>query len=122
MTFEAAANTTYWIEIVGTFLTAATSTGMGLALDIPSGTVFGVGWHGGTTSGTIVGFESVADAQATAASVGVRAANQEMLFAAKFRVTTAETAGTVQLMFRSEVASSATLKAGTVMQYRISPV
>lgn len=42
MSFAALANTTYLIELVGVFQTAATTTGIAVALDIPSGDVRGL--------------------------------------------------------------------------------
>lgn len=41
MSFTALANTDYEIEVLGSFQTAATTTGIGISLNIPSGSVNG---------------------------------------------------------------------------------
>jgi hypothetical protein len=120
LSFAAAANTTYLVEAVGTFQSAATTTGIALALDIPSGSVAGHAVH--STSATAVGgTEQIADNATTGASAGVRAAATNIPITARFIVAIGATAGTVQLQFRSEIAASAvTMKAAlTAMGRRI---
>ena len=120
LSFAALADTTYLVELAGTFQSAATSTGIALALDIPSGSVSGLAVH--STSGTALGcVEQIADNATTGASSGVRAANINVPFSARFIVAVGTSGGTVQLQFRSEVAGSAvTMKAGlTAMGWRV---
>jgi hypothetical protein len=120
LSFTVAANTTYLVEVIGTFQSAATTTGIALALDIPSGSVSGLALH--STSGTALGCnEQIADNATTAASSGVRAINTNVPIIASFIVAIGATAGTVQLQFRSEVAASAvTMKAAlTAMGRRV---
>lgn len=119
MAFPAAANTLYEVEVFGTFQSAANTTGIALALDIPSGTVTGMGLN--STSATAVGgFEQIADGTTTGATTGVRAAATNTPIWARYLVSVGATPGNVQLMVRSEIASSAvTLQASiTVMKYR----
>jgi hypothetical protein len=112
LSFNGLANTSYLVEVVGTFQSAAITTGIALALDIPSGSVSGQTIH--PTSATTLGAtEQIADAANTGATTGVRAAATNVPILASFIVAIGATAGTVQLQFRSEVAASAvTIKAG----------
>lgn len=112
LSFAASANTTYRVEVIGAFQSAATTTGLALALDIPSGSV--IGQIVQTTSATALGgTEQTADNATTGATTGVRAVNTNVPVIAQFVVAVGSTAGTVQLQFRSEIASSAvTMKAG----------
>ena len=74
LSFAAAANTSYLVEVFGTFQSALTTTGIALALDIPSGLVTGsVVHHTSTTA--LVGIEQIADAAVIASTSGVRAGN-----------------------------------------------
>ena len=45
LSFTAAANTMYLVELIGTFQSAIATTGIAVALDIPSGTVAGMAVH-----------------------------------------------------------------------------
>lgn len=111
LSFTATANTTYLVEVVGTFQAAATTTGIALALDIPSGTIAGQLVHP-TTATSLGGTEQIADAATTGATTGVRAANTNVPVFATFIVAIGATGGAVQLQFRSEIATSAvTMKA-----------
>jgi hypothetical protein len=112
LSFTALANTTYLVELIGTFQSAATTTGIALALDIPSGSVSGLLLH--PTSGTALGgTEQIADNASTGATTGVRAANSNVAVTARWIIAIGATGGAVQLNFRSEVAASAvTMKAG----------
>lgn len=111
LSFAAAANTTYLVDVVGAFQSAATTTGIALALDIPSGSVIGQALA--TISASTIGAtEQIADNATTGTTSGVRAANVNVPVTARFVVAVGATGGTVQLQFRSEIAGSAvTMKA-----------
>lgn len=119
LSFTATADTTYLVELVGTFQAAASTTGIALALDIPSGSVSGLNLH--MTGSTFGGTEQVADSATIGVSSAVRASNANVPIVATFIVAVGATAGTVQLQFRSEVAASAvTMKAAlTAMGRRV---
>jgi hypothetical protein len=120
LSFTAAANTTYLVEVVGAFQSAATTTGIAVALDIPSGAV--VGQILANTSATaLAATEQIADNATTGATTGVRAVNTNVPVTARFVVAVGATGGNVQLQFRSEIAASAvTMKANlTLMGRRI---
>ena len=108
MSFTATANTTYLVELIGAYQTAATTTGIGLALDIPSGSVIGINIVTPTAT-TVGGAEQIADATTTGATTGVRTANTNTPITARWVVAVGATGGTVQLMQRSEVATSNTV-------------
>lgn len=112
LSFAAAANTSYLVEVYGALQSAATTTGAALALDIPSGSVVGQAQiSSGAT--TVQVTEQIADNATTGVTTGVRAAATNIPVFAWFRIDIGATSGTVQLQFRSEVAGSAvTLKAG----------
>lgn len=112
LSFNATANTTYIVYLVGGFTSAAITTGIAVALDIPSGNVVGQAYHpiSATASGSV---EQIADAATTGATTGVRAAATLVPIGAEWIVAIGATGGTVALQFRSEIAASAvTLKAG----------
>lgn len=112
LSFTAIANTTYLVEAFGAFTSAATTTGIALALDIPSGTIAGQVVHP-TTATALGGTEQIADNATTGATTGVRAANTNVPVFATFIVAIGATGGAVQLQFRSEIAASAvTMKSG----------
>jgi hypothetical protein len=112
LAFAANANTTYLVELIGAFQSAASTTGIALALDIPSGTVSGHGFHLISTNG-MNGFDQIADNAVIGATGGTRAPNVNIPISARFLVAIGAAGGTVQLQFRSEVAASAvTMKAG----------
>lgn len=120
MSFSAAANTTYLVDVFGAYQTAATTTGIALTLDIPSGSI--IGDNIVLTSATAVGgAEIIADAASTGATTGVRAANTNTPIRARFIIAIGATPGTVQLMQCSGVAASNTvLQANlTAMGYRV---
>ena len=120
LSFAAAANTMYLVELIGTFQSAIATTGIAVALDIPSGTVAGMAVHPSNAT-MLTGTEQIADGVTTGATTGVRAGNTNIPIRANFIVSVGATAGQVQLLFRSEIAGSAvTLKAGlTAMGCRI---
>ena len=111
LSFTALANTTYLVDVIGTFQSAATATGIALALDIPSGSVSGQIIHPASAT-TLTGTEQITDAATTGATTGVRSAATNVPILATFIVAIGATGGAVQLQFRSEVAASAvTMKA-----------
>jgi hypothetical protein len=112
LSFAASANTTYLVELIGAFQSAATTTGIALTLDIPSGSVSGLLLHP-ISATALGGTEQIADNASTGATSGVRAANTNVSVTARWTIAIGATGGTVQLQFRSEVAASAvTMKAG----------
>lgn len=119
LSFTASANTTYIVQMIATYQSAANTTGVAFALDIPSGSVSGIGL--GTTTGTAAILnEQIADNASIAQTTGVRAATTNTVFTHMWIVAVGGTGGTVQLNFRSEVAASAvTMKAAlTALSYR----
>ena len=108
LSFTAAANTTYLIDVFGAYQTAATTTGIALTLDIPSGSIIGINVVA-TSATALGGTEIIADAASTGATTGVRAATTNTPIAARFIVAVGGSGGTVQLMQRSEVAASDTV-------------
>jgi hypothetical protein len=112
LSFAASANTTYLVDVIGTFTSAATTTGIALALDIPSGSVVGFANHPVSATG-MGSTEQIADNATTGTTSGVRAAATNVPITARYIVAVGATGGTVQLTFRSEIAASAvTMKAG----------
>jgi hypothetical protein len=114
------ANTRYEVEVFGAFTSAATTTGMAMALAIPSGTVFGTVSHpvSATASGSC---EQIATGATTGATTGVRAAATNVPLYGCYFVTTGVIPGNITLMARSEIAASAiTLTAGLTM--RVTPM
>jgi hypothetical protein len=121
MTFAVAANVRYEVEVFGAFQSAATTTGVAIALDIPSGSVIGFVDHpvSATAPGSAI---QRADATTTGATTGVDTINVNVPIRGRFLVANGATAGSVGLMCRSEVAASAvTLQAGLFMRYRVVP-
>lgn len=119
-TFVALANTTYLIDIMATFQSVALTTGIALAINIPSGSVSSFFEHAISVTATNP-IEQITDAAAIAATTGVRAINTNVPLIGKAIVAVGATGGTVALQFRSEVATSAvTMKAAlTAMGFRI---
>jgi Protein of unknown function (DUF2793) len=112
MAFAALANATYWVELLGTFQTAATTTGIALALDIPSGGVTGKVLVS-ISSTALVAVQQTTDDAVLAPSTGVAVANTDYPLFGRFIVRIGATGGTVQLRQRSEVAGSNTLLRAT---------
>lgn len=111
LSFVAAVNTTYLVDVVGAFHSAATTTGIAVALDIPSGSVIGQTLTN-TSANALGATEQIADNATTGATTGVRAANTNTPLTARFVVAVGATGGAVQLQFRSEIAASVvTMKA-----------
>ena len=114
MSLTLAANTDYIIDLVGSFESAATTTGIGLALNV-GGTVTRIaGQANHPVSATAQGACSQeANNAVTGATAGVRAIGVAVALEGKWFVRMGATGGTAQLRCRSEIASSAvTLHAG----------
>lgn len=112
LSFVALANTTYLVDFFGAFTSAATTTGIAVALDIPSGSVIGMAEASISATGSNA-LEQIADNATTGVSTGVRAANANVPCKGRWIVAVGAVPGNVVLQFRSEVAASAvTLKAG----------
>lgn len=120
MSFTALADTTYLVVLDGAFQTAATTTGIGLALSIPSGSI--IGQVVANTSATALGGnEQIATGTTTGATTGVRAINTNTPITGRWIIAVGGTGGTVQLRQRSEIAGSNTVLQPvlTVMGWRI---
>jgi hypothetical protein len=106
MSFSALANTTYIVEVFGAYQSAATTTGISLALSVPTGAEV-IGQNIVSTSATALGgTQQLASATTTGATTGVATANTNTPIRSKWIVRVNETAGTVQLRQRSEIAGS----------------
>ena len=117
MLFTALALTKYHVEVFGAYKSAATTTGMALALDIPSGSVVGMGVT--PISNTAPGsFAQITDATQGSATAGVVTANANTPLFAQFIVSAGASGGPVQLMARSEVAASAITFVGGLLVMR----
>lgn len=120
-TLTLAANTDYKIELIGSFTSAATSTGIGLALNV-GGTVTRIsGQVQHPTSATAIGACSQeANNAVTGATTGVRATGVPVSLLGVWHVRMGATGGTAQLRCRSEIAGSAvTLQAGTRLRAHV---
>lgn len=113
MSFTAEANKTYIVELMGVFKTASLATvGIGLALDIPSGTVSGLVVNQ-LASQTNTSMAQIAD-NATAGTTssngtgtsGAPTTNFEVPIHGRWLVTVGGTGGTVQLRIKSEIAGA----------------
>ncbi|MGQ0609807.1 MAG: DUF2793 domain-containing protein [Paracoccaceae bacterium] len=121
MSFTALADTVYEIEIFGAMQSAATTTGIGVALKIPSGTVDGMTIVPNTTTSIQAAMQRADDAIAAPTTAVATAAVNWPIFG-KYLVAVGATGGAVQLRQRSEVAgSSTTLMAGLRMKVRQIP-
>jgi len=119
LSFTAAANTTYIVELVGAFQSAATTTGIALALPAGAG-VAGLAQH--AISLTALGpVEQIAAGASVGVTSGVRAAATNIPISGRWIVQAGATGGTVQLQFRSEIAASTvTMRAGlTALGFRV---
>jgi hypothetical protein len=116
--FAFEANSTYAIELYALCTSAAATTGYGFALDV-SIAVTAVGltfFHQLANTGTLAGGSSLADNVTAGVSSGVPAINvQNPVFGGGVLITGVNP-GTAQLVFRPEVAASATCKAGTILR------
>lgn len=123
LSFTAEANSVYLVEVIGTFRVAVSSTGIGIALNIPSGAVQGLGTFTSNQAAQFQGVQQVADDALLTITQGVDAANTDYPFHARFLVSIEGSGGTVQLRQKSEVASNSVLRAkaagvaGTIMRW-----
>lgn len=124
MSFTGEADSTYIVEIAGTFQTAATTTGIGLAFDIPSGAVSGQ-ILAPTSTTAPANILQTGDDAVLSPSTGVAAANTNYPLLGRTLIRIGATGGTVKLRQRSEIASSNTVlkagsaaSAGTVMTWK----
>ena len=112
MSFAAEADATYLVDLVGTFQSAATNTGIGIGFDIPSGGISGQILVP-TSITAVVNVLQTADDAVLSPSTGVPAANTNYPLLGRALIRVGATAGEVKLRQRSESASIATvLKAG----------
>lgn len=121
--FAAAANTKYEVEVFGVYQAAAATTGIGLSLSCPASTVpvgFAITPVSTTAPGSMMQNTSP---NPTAATASVPALNADTPIWGKWIVPVSATAGNVQLMMCSEIASSAvTLQGGRFwMKWRVLP-
>lgn len=117
MSFTAANSTAYEVEIFGPFQTAATTTGIGVAFNIPSGSVIGLAIAPSANTTAMI-TQQRADDAIVAVTTAVATANTDFMMWGKYLIAVT-TGGTVQLRQRSEVAGSKTvLKAGFRLKYR----
>jgi len=119
LSFTATASTTYIIDYILTYQTAATTTGIGVAWDIPSGSVSGGNYSFGTAS-SIIGTVQRADAVAVNTTTAVSNSNTNIPLIGRAIISVGVTGGTVQLVFASEVSGSqVTMKADlSAISYR----
>ena len=118
MSFTATANTAYEVEIFGAFQTAATTTGIGVAFNIPSGTVSGMCFAPSANTTAMVTLTRADDA-VIAPTTAVATANTDFPIFGKYLISVGASGGMVQLRQRSEIAgSNSVLKAGLRMKYR----
>ena len=108
MSLTLAANTTYIIDLVGSFRSAATTTGIGLALNVGGTVTLIAGQANHPISATAQGACSQeANNAVTGATTGVRAIGVDVALEGRWFVRMGATGGTAQLRCRSEIASSA---------------
>lgn len=108
--FTAAADTTYVVEVYGTFQSSSTTTGIGIGLNIPSGAITG-GALVSLTAATSNFVQQNTNNAILANNTGVAAANTNYPIIGSWLVRVEATGGTVQLRYRSETAANTTLKA-----------
>lgn len=118
LVFTSEANLTYEVEVFGSFQTSALTTGLGLALNIPSGSVFGFAMAQSAIETPMLSSQNANNAT-LAPTTAVGASNTPYPIFGKYLVSIGANGGPVQLRLRSEIASSAAiLRAGTRMKWR----
>lgn len=114
LTFSVVAGQSYQIELTGMFQSAATTTGIGMTLDIPGGTINGMIQHNNSATSIVVQAQ-VADNTIAYSGIGTTSsaiANSNVAIKGDWFYD-CNTTGTVTLNFRSEIAGSAiTLQSG----------
>lgn len=116
------ANSTYLLEGALTFQSAATTTGMALAITLPAGASIRGSYSHNVSATSIEGSYNIASGAAKGNTSGVLVINEDVPITGRWLITTSATAGNAQVLFRTGVAASAiTLKAGsTVVSSRLS--
>ena len=119
LSFLAKPNTTYLVKVLGEYSNAASTTGMTLSLDIPSGSVIGIELTTPTAT-TVEGTGQNGDSNTLGTNGGVPGTNTNTPISAEWVVVVGATAGNITLLQKSSVAASATtLKASlTLMGYK----
>lgn len=118
MSFTAGIGKSYEIEIFGAFNTAATNNGIGVVLDIPSGSVFGAAIAPSDNTTAMITQQNT-DGANLSNTTGVGAAGTNYFLWGKWLVTIGWTGGPVNLQQRSSVNSvNSTIVAGTRMKWR----
>ncbi len=121
MSFAALPDTVYEIELFGVMQSAATTTGIGVAFKIPSGTIDGMTVVPNTSTSIQAAMQRADDAIAAPTTAVATVAVNWPIFG-KYLVAVGSTGGAIQLRQRSEVAgSNTTLMAGLRMKVRQIP-
>jgi len=125
MAFQAAANSTYLIDMVILYTAAAATTGIKLGVSGPSDKVSingsFIGWNDAAISGQVIDqyYDGTDDAYHNATATFSRTATGTLLIQGSFVLQTGDTAGWFKLMYASEVGSSmVTIKTGSNIKYR----
>lgn len=121
LAFAAAANTGHEVELMGSFQTAATTTGAAAMLDIPNGTVAGMELLPSANNGTVQAAPQWASGAVISplANVGIAAALYPVL--GKWLVSVGATGGSIAPRWRTGVAASeARLMVGSIFKVRIA--
>lgn len=122
MSFAALANSVYEIELVGSFQTAATTTGAGAMLDVPAGaTVTGLAFMPSANNGVVQASPQRASGAVISPTTAVGTAAAVYPVFGRWLVQVGATADDIALRWRSEIADSeARLRAGTIMKRRLA--
>lgn len=117
--FTAAANTIYEVEAFGPVFTSAATNGIGLGLDIPSGSVVGLACVPSSATAVAPIMQAADDTFSPTAN----APTGDIMVYGKYLVQIGATGGAVKLRGKSELASgqSVTFKAGYVLSWRVVP-
>lgn len=107
------ANATYIVDGLITFQSAAVTTGLALGFTIPAAATMSGGYSHNTTATAIEGSYNNASGAVKGNTSGVLTALDNVPITGRWIIKTGATAGSAQLQFRTEVATSGvTLKAG----------
>lgn len=108
-----AANTTYLVDGLLTFQSAAVTTGLALGFTLPAGAAISGMYQHNTTATALEGSYNIAAGAVKGNTSGVLVATENVPIQGRWLIKTGATAGNGQLQFRTEVAaSSVTMKAG----------
>lgn len=106
-----AANSTYLVDGLITFQSAAITTGIGLAFTLPAGATISGLYHHNSTATALVGSYNNASGATKGDTSAVPTAADNVPITGRWLIKTAGTAGNAQLRFRTSLATSAiTLK------------